>query len=83
MEPFPTKKWFACQSLNKILTVVSISIFIKPEIHNLLTYSECVGHMCRRTQVADVLGLYVDVYAQRIAPAPIGVKGSPFHNLLA
>ena len=26
------KKWFACQSLTKILTVMSISIFIKPEL---------------------------------------------------
>ena len=30
--------------------------------------------MCRRTQFADVLGLYVDVYAQRIAPVPIGAN---------
>ena len=76
MEQFrrSTKKWFACQSLNKILTVVSISIFIKPKIRKSADVFGVCRHICRRTQLADVLGLYVGVYAQRIAHAPIGVN---------
>ena len=48
-------------------------IFIKPKIRK---YADLFGvrrHIRRRTQLADVLGQYVGVYAQRIASAPIGV----------
>jgi len=69
-----TKKCFACQSLNKILTVVSKLIFIKPKIRKSADLFGVRRHIRRRTQLADVLGQYVGVYAQRIAPAPIGVN---------
>ena len=53
---------------------MSILIFIKPKIRKSADVFGIRRHICRRTQLADVLGLYVGVYAQRIASAPIGVN---------
>jgi len=54
--------------------VISIPIFIKPKIRKSADVFGVRRRMCRRTQFANALGLYVGVYAQHIAPAPIGVN---------